>query len=238
MKSTQPLARATVRALQFVTRQAVLLLAGLGLVYSLLLFARNSSLSTRIIDAVFNQSFKGSIHWQRLNFGPLPWTIEIAGLDIRDGNGDSVIVADALSIGRIDLPQLSIGNIHLQDVVLSNLKVSLRRVDRMENAAQISGAERPLNIVQVFELIKPKPKEVSTTEMTIKVDDITLSNGSFELIDDDIEIRTGTLNSQDMRFGLLVQPAASELNIRVPALSASQLAVGVGAVTSEGRALN
>jgi hypothetical protein len=238
MKSTQPLARAAGRALQFVTRQAVLLLAGLGLVYSLLLFTLNSSLSTRIIDEAFNQSFKGSINWQRLNFGPLPWTIEIAGLDIRDGNGDSVIVADGVSIGRIDLPQLSMGNIHLQDVVLINSKVSLRRVALMDNGTQTSESERPLNIVQVFELKKPKPKEVSTTEMSIKVKEITLSNGLFELIDDGIEIRTGVINSQGVSFGLLVQPEDSEMNIRVPRLTASKLAVGVGLSIDEKRPLN
>lgn len=238
MKSTQPFARASTRLLQYVTRQAVLLLAGLGLVYSLLLFALNSSLSTQLIDEVFNSQFKGSIHWQRLNFGPLPWTIEIAGLDIRDGNGDSVIVADGVSIGRVDLPQLSMGHIHLQDVILINPKVSLRRVAPAADSSSQSKTEPPLNIVQVFELIAPKEQAASSTEMSIKVNKITLLDGQFELVDDGIEIRTGLLNTQEVFFGLLVQPEDSEMSIRVPSLTASRLTFGVGKLVDDKRPLN
>ena len=43
----------------------------------------------------------GSIHWKRLNFGPLPWSLEIVGLDIRAENGESVISADGLRIGQL-----------------------------------------------------------------------------------------------------------------------------------------
>lgn len=238
MKTTQPLARAITRILRYATSQFVLLLAALGLAYVALLFALNSSLSTRVIDEAFNRHFKGSIHWQRLNFGPLPWSLEIAGLDIRDANGDSVISADGLSVGRLDLPQLSLGHIHLSDVVLIKPMVSLRRLGQMKSGGETSQEQRPLNIVQVFELLEPKTKDASSTEISIEISKITIVNGQFELIDDAIEIRTGLLNTRQVFFGLLVHPDTGAMNIRVPTMQAKSLSVGVGQSIDGARSLN
>ena len=59
MKETLHSARVRERLLKYASNQVILFFASLGMLYLTLLFALNSSVSSRIIDEAFNQHFKG-----------------------------------------------------------------------------------------------------------------------------------------------------------------------------------
>ncbi|MGB0645932.1 MAG: hypothetical protein ACPGQS_02095 [Bradymonadia bacterium] len=228
MKDTLKSARVRERLLKYASNQVILFFASLGMLYVTLLFVLNSSVSSRIIDEAFNQHFKGSIHWKRLNYGPLPWSLEIVGLDIRAENGDSVISADGVRIGRIDLAQLSQGNLHFRELTLFQPKVSLSRVAPDAMANRRRKQERPLNISQVFEALEPQPTSSSGTKLSIQVTKINVINGDFLLTDDTLKIKTSSLFLVNGFFGLEIEPDKSEMSMRFERLGAETFDFGVG----------
>ena len=183
-------------------------------------------------------TLRGSIHWKRLNFGPLPWSLEIVGLDIRAENGESVISADGLRIGRIDLAQLSQGNLHFRELTLFQPKVNLSRVGAVATANGNPQQARPFNISQVFEALEPQPASSSGTKLSLQVTKINIVNGNFVLADDTLQIKTSSLFLIDGFFGLEIEADKSEMSMKFARLGTEKFDLGIGEKSNDEFPLN
>ena len=226
MKPTRTLARASRRILHYTTSQVVLLLAGIGLIYVALLFVLNSSLSSVLVDRFFNDHFKGSMNWDRLHFGPLPWQLEVVGLKINEPNGEPVILADGMRIDRIDLANILGGHVQIDGVTLINPKIHLRMVPRRPNEIALGKGATVINIQQVFEPLVPTPSDPNA-QMEVVVRDIRIRNADLIYQTEDVNVLAKSLAIKGVNFRLAIAPSGGDMGIDARILESAELEVKV-----------
>ena len=118
-----------------------------GLVYFLVYFLINSSFAVRVFDEMVNgKLFKGSIGWERLAWGPLPWRLRILNPAIIGADGDVIISATEVR-ASIVLPALLRPAIWAEDIEVRSPRVRLE----IEPRPDPFGHERTwVNIADVF----------------------------------------------------------------------------------------
>lgn len=205
LEAPRTVLRVTARLYQRISAQIILLTAFLGLLYFLLYFLLNSSLSLTIFDELVNTQFRGRISWTRLNWGPLPWKLDIHEPRLTDPQGAPVITADRIRLSNIRLSGLLDSQIAVDGVEINQPTFRLRARPHPEGADELGQPGNLTNIAAVF--LPPEGQVVldegdASSPMRLAFTDVDIRGATFVLDQPEILIRTVGANINDARFAM------------------------------------
>lgn len=232
LEAPRTVLRVTARLYQRISAQIILLTAFLGLLYFLLYFLLNSSLALGIFDQVVNSQFRGRIAWTRLNWGPLPWKLDIHEPALIDPDGEPVITVDRIMLSNIRLSALLDSQIAIDGIEIIRPRFYLKARPHPEGVDDLG---RPGNLTNIAAVFLPPEGEVVLDEgnpgspMRLAFTDVNIRGATFVLDQPEILIRTVGANINDARFAMDSADAQTSMTIGASSVEFTRTRVSIPA---------
>lgn len=232
LEAPRTVLRVTARLYQRISAQIILLTAFLGLVYFLVYFLLNSSLAGRIFDTAVNSQFRGQISWTRINWGPLPWKIDILGVVLAGPDGRPVITADRVRVDQIHLLDLIGGRIAAEEVTVERPVVTFKARPHPAGADEYGNPGNLMNIAEMF--LPPAGKIVidegdAAGDTQLAFDNVTIKDARFVLDQPEILIEVDGANVTGSRFGVDPSKGSDAMTIGAVGVDFTRARVSIAA---------
>ena len=232
LEAPRTVLRVTARLYQRISAQIILLTAFLGLLYFLLYFLLNSSLALGIFDQLVNTEFRGRIAWTRLNWGPLPWKLDIHEPVLLDPDGEPVITVDRIRLKNIRLSALLDSQIAVDGISISQPTFYLKARPHPEGADDLGRPGNLTNIAAVF--LPPEGTVVldegnASSPMRLAFTDVDIRGATFVLDQPEILIRTVGANINDARFAMNTIDSQTSMTIGASSVEFTRTRVSIPA---------
>ncbi|MGK0360200.1 MAG: hypothetical protein ACI9U2_002513 [Bradymonadia bacterium] len=230
LEAPRTVLRVTARLYQRISAQIILLTAFLGLSYFLLYFLLNSSLALGIFDQVVNSQLRGRIVWTRLNWGPLPWKLDVHEPALIDPDGEPVITVDRIRLSNIRLSALLDSQIAIDGIEIIRPRVYLKARPHPEGVDDLG---RPGNLTNIAAVFLPPEGEVVLDEgdpgspMRLAFTDVNIRGATFVLDQPEILIRTVGANVNDARFAMDSADAQTSMTINAASVEFTRTRVSI-----------
>ncbi len=206
-RATQRVVKVGTRLYQHIVGDIFLFFASFGLLYFLTYFLINSHYARSVFDELVNgRVFRGSITWERLDWGPIPTELRIHRPVLSDSQGKTVVLAEEVEVS-VDLLALTEGRIHGSDMVIDTPRVSLREVP-FEDAFG-----RPTTMLNIAAMFMPPtlvPEDgAPATPPTLQFEVREIRNAQYEMDLPTLFVACEGVYAEDAYFDLRPNPAGA-----------------------------